>query len=270
MIDGQSFLRDATANDAVNFEHVRMAEALLFAAEEPLDEATIASRLPEGADIPGVIQALTAHYAVRGVNVVSTNGKWWLRTSPDLAPILRRERQDLKKLSRAALETLAIVAYHQPVTRAEIEGIRGVSVAKGTLEVLLETGWVRLRGRRKTPGRPVTFGTTAGFLEHFGLETIGDLPGVDELKAAGLLDARLPDGLDVPMPSDDPALREDEDELGEDPLDFMTPLDREPTEAAEGDGMQDEAKGAPADEVPQAGADEDDAESGDAASDRQD
>jgi segregation and condensation protein B len=225
MIDGQTFLRDATANDAVNFEHVRMAEALLFAAEEPLDEQTIASRLPEGADIPAVINALTVHYAVRGVNLVSTGGRWWLRTSPDLAPILRRERQEQKKLSRAALETLAIVAYHQPVTRAEIEGIRGVSVAKGTLEVLLETSWVRLRGRRKTPGRPVTFGTTKEFLDHFGIDTIGDLPGVDELKAAGLLDARLPDGLDVPMPSDDPTLREDEDELDPDDLDFLTPLD---------------------------------------------
>jgi segregation and condensation protein B len=233
VIDGTSFLRDVTDNDAVNFEHVRMAEALLFAAEEPLDEATIASRLPEGADIPVIINALTAHYAVRGVNLVSTGGRWWLRTSPDLAPILRRESQNTKKLSRAALETLAIVAYHQPVTRAEIEGIRGVSVAKGTLEVLLETGWVRLRGRRKTPGRPVTFGTSKEFLDHFGLETIGDLPGVDELKAAGLLDARLPDGLDVPLPSDDPALREDEDELDPDDLDFLTPLDpeEEPSEA---------------------------------------
>jgi segregation and condensation protein B len=233
VIDGTSFLRDVTDNDAVNFEHVRMAEALLFAAEEPLDEATIASRLPEGADIPVIINALTAHYAVRGVNLVSTGGRWWLRTSPDLAPILRRDSQNTKKLSRAALETLAIVAYHQPVTRAEIEGIRGVSVAKGTLEVLLETGWVRLRGRRKTPGRPVTFGTSKEFLDHFGLETIGDLPGVDELKAAGLLDARLPDGLDVPLPSDDPALREDEDELDPDDLDFLTPLDpeEEPSEA---------------------------------------
>jgi segregation and condensation protein B len=225
VIDGQSFLRNVTENDAVNFEHVRMAEALLFAAEEPLDEATLASRLPEGADIPVIINALTAHYAVRGVNLISTGGRWWLRTSPDLSPILRREAQATKKLSRAALETLAIVAYHQPVTRAEIEGIRGVSVAKGTLEVLLETGWVRLRGRRKTPGRPVTFGTSKDFLDHFGLETIGDLPGVDELKAAGLLDARLPDGLDVPMPSDDPSLRDDEDELDPDDLDFLTPLD---------------------------------------------
>jgi segregation and condensation protein B len=232
MIDGQTFLRDVTANDAVNFEHVRMAEALLFAAEEPLDEATLAQRLPEGADIPAVIAALTAHYSVRGVNLVNTSGRWWFRTSSDLAPILSRERQEQKKLSRAALETLAIVAYHQPVTRAEIEGIRGVSVAKGTLEVLLETGWVRLRGRRRTPGRPVTFGTTQGFLEHFGLETISDLPGVDELKSAGLLDARLPDGLDVPMPSDDPALREDEEELGDDPLDFLTPLDNEVEEDA--------------------------------------
>jgi segregation and condensation protein B len=255
VIDGQSFLRNVTENDAVNFEHVRMAEALLFAAEEPLDEATLASRLPEGADIPVIINALSAHYAVRGVNLVSTGGRWWLRTSPDLSPILRREAQNTKKLSRAALETLAIVAYHQPVTRAEIEGIRGVSVAKGTLEVLLETGWVRLRGRRKTPGRPVTFGTSKDFLDHFGLETIGDLPGVDELKAAGLLDARLPDGLDVPMPSDDPTLREDEDELDPADLDFLTPLD--PAEAGEAAALPASAPGSEEAETPGSAGDED-------------
>ncbi len=218
-------LRDATAPDAVNFEHVRMAEALLFAATEPLDEETLASRLPDGADIPAIISALKAHYAVRGVNLVATGGRWWFRTASDLGPLLRRETEETKKLSRAALETLSIIAYHQPVTRAEVEAIRGVSVAKGTLEVLLETGWIKLRGRRRTPGRPVTFGTTPEFLDHFGLEQISDLPGIDELRAAGLLDARVPAGIDVPMPSDDQALREDEDMIEPDALDFLTPLD---------------------------------------------
>jgi segregation and condensation protein B len=222
---GPRVLRDASAADAVNFEHVRMAEALLFAAVEPLDPATLATRLPDGADIPAVLGALTKHYAVRGVNLVAHGGRYAFRTAGDLAPILRRETAETRKLSRAALETLSIIAYHQPVTRAEIEAIRGVSVAKGTLEVLLETGWVRLRGRRRTPGRPVTFGTTPDFLDHFGLEAISDLPGVDELRAAGLLDARLPAGLDVPMPSDDAGLRPDEEALEPDALDFLTPLD---------------------------------------------
>jgi segregation and condensation protein B len=218
-------LRDATALDAVNFEHVRIAEALLFAAEEPLDDASLAARLPEGADVDGVLLALRQHYAVRGINLVSNGGRHAFRTAPDLGALLRREAVEARKLSRAALETLAIIAYHQPATRAEIEAIRGVSVAKGTMEVLLETGWIRLRGRRRTPGRPVTFGTTPDFLDHFGLNAIGDLPGMEELKAAGLLDSRLPAGLDIPMPADDGALREDEEPLEEPDLDILTLLD---------------------------------------------
>lgn len=218
-------LRDAAAPGGVAFEHVRMAEALLFAAAEPIDEATIAQRLPEGADVKAVLQQLKAHYAPRGITLVASGGRWAFRTAVDLAPVLSRDKIETRKLSRAALETLAIIAYHQPVTRAEIEAIRGVSVAKGTLEVLLETGWVRLRGRRRTPGRPVTFGTTPAFLDHFGLEAVSDLPGLDELKAAGLLDGRIPAGLDIPAPSDDAALRPEEDPIEAGPLDLFLPLD---------------------------------------------
>jgi segregation and condensation protein B len=217
---------EAAAGEPMPFEHVRMAEAMLFAAAEPLDEATLAARLPEGADVPGVLAALVAHYAPRGTNLVHTGAGWSFRTAGDLAPLLRREAVERRKLSRVGLETLAIVAYHQPVTRAEIEAIRGVSVARGTLEMLLETGWIRLRGRRKAPGRPVTFGTTAAFLDHFGLEAVSDLPGMAELKAAGLLDGRLPLDLTVPVPRDDPALGPDEDPLEDDAaLDLLTPLD---------------------------------------------
>jgi segregation and condensation protein B len=142
------------------------------------------------------------------------------RTAGDLSWLLSRETVEPKKLSRAAMETLAIIAYHQPVTRAEIEDIRGVSTSKGTLDVLLETGWVRLRGRRKAPGRPVTYGTTPAFLLHFGLEALGDLPGLEELKGSGLLDGRLPPGFTVPAPTDDPTLREDEDPLEPGDLDL--------------------------------------------------
>src|SRR6185437_3830751 len=155
-------------------------------------EATLAARLPEGADVAAVLAQLASDYSERGVGLVHTGAGWSFRTAGDLAPLLRREAVERRKLSRVALETLAIVAYHQPVTRAEIEAVRGVSVARGTLELLLETGWIRLRGRRKAPGRPVTFGTTPAFLDHFGLEAVSDLPGMMELKAAGLLDGRVP------------------------------------------------------------------------------
>lgn len=184
-------------------ETVRMVEALLFAAAEPLDIDSLTARLPKGADVGAAIQDLQALYEGRGVSLVPVAGKWMFRTASDLSFLMEREAVDERKLSRAALETLAIIAYHQPVTRAEIEEIRGVSVSKGTLDVLLETEWVRLRGRRRSPGRPVTYGTTEAFLIHFDLESIGDLPGVEELKAAGLLDGRLPPGFDVPNPSAD-------------------------------------------------------------------
>jgi segregation and condensation protein B len=194
-------------------EALRIAEALVFAAPEPLDEAAIASRLPEGSDVSAVMEELQRVYAGRGVNLVRVARKWTFRTAVDLSWLLSREDKEQKKLSRAAIETLAIIAYHQPVTRADIEQIRGVAVSKGALDVLMETGWVRMRGRRKAPGRPVTYGTTTDFLIQFGLEAIGDLPGLEELKGAGLFDGKLPPGFGVPAPNDDPAIAPDEDPL---------------------------------------------------------
>jgi segregation and condensation protein B len=208
------------ATPAERPEELRLLEALLFAAGEPLDDKTLRSRMPEGVDIATAMRRLQAEYAPRGVNLVRIAGKWMFRTANDLAWLLARDSVEPKKLSRAANETLAIIAYHQPVTRAEIEDIRGVTVSKGTLDVLMETGWVRPRGRRKAPGRPLTFGTTETFLSHFGLEAIGDLPGLDELKGTGLFDGRLPAGFQVPLPSDDAALREDEDPLEPGDLDL--------------------------------------------------
>ena len=169
---------------------LRLAEALLFAASAPLDEASIAARLPSGTDVPSLIAELAELYAPRGINVVRVAGGWTLRTAPDLAPRLKLEQVVTRKLSRAAIETLAIVAYHQPVTRAEIEEIRGVIISKGTLDTLMEAGWIAPKGRRETPGRPVTWVTTEQFLQHFGLADRHDLPGIDELKAAGLIGPR--------------------------------------------------------------------------------
>lgn len=168
--------------------HMRMLEALLFASTEPITERAIAERLPDGADIPALLVALQSHYADRGVNLLRAGSSWAFRTAPDVAAALTRQTEVARKLSRAAVETLAIVAYHQPITRAEIEEIRGVGLSKGTLDLLFEQGWIRPKGRRRTPGRPVTWGTTDAFLDHFGIESLGDLPGADELKAAGLLD----------------------------------------------------------------------------------
>jgi segregation and condensation protein B len=194
-------------------ESLRIAEALVFAAPEPLDEATIASRLPDGVDVAAVMAELQRTYAGRGVNLVRVARKWTFRTAVDLAWLLSREDREQKKLSRAAIETLAIIAYHQPVTRADIEDIRGVAVSKGALDVLMEAGWVRMRGRRRAPGRPITYGTNQEFLIHFGLDSIGDLPGLDELKGAGLFDGKLPAGFGVPAPNDETGLAEDEDPL---------------------------------------------------------
>jgi segregation and condensation protein B len=201
-------------------DELRLLEALLFAASEPLDEKTLAKHLPAGVDVRAGLKRLQIEYAPRGVNLVHIGNKWTFRTANDLSWLLTHEAVEPKKLSRAAIETLAIIAYHQPVTRAEIEEIRGVSAAKGTLDVLLETGWVRPRGRRKAPGRPLTYGTTVDFLSHFGLEALGDLPGLDDLKGSGLFDGTLPAGFDVPEPSDDPALRPDEDPLEPGDLDL--------------------------------------------------
>jgi len=192
----------------------RMIEALLFAAAEPLSDKDLAERLPEGADIAAAIEALRARYEGRGVELACVAGRWRFQTAADLAFLMTREREEPRKLSRAAQETLAIIAYHQPVTRAEIEDIRGVETSKGTLDTLLETEWVRMRGRRRTPGRPVTYGTTDSFLDHFALEEIRDLPGMDELKGAGLLSGRMPSNFAIPLPPADPdALTEDEDAL---------------------------------------------------------
>ena len=194
-------------------EELRLLEAMLFASSEPLDEKSLAAQLPQGVDVHARLLDLQQEYASRGVNLVRVNGKWTFRTANDLAWLLSKESVEARKLSRAAIETLAIIAYHQPVTRAEIEDIRGVTTSKGSVDVLLETGWIKPRGRRKSPGRPVTYGTTEMFLSHFGLDAVGDLPGLEELRGSGLLDGRLPPGFSVPMPSDDPALREDEEPL---------------------------------------------------------
>lgn len=204
-------------------EHYRMLEALMFAASEPLDMETIRARLPGNAECTALLARMQQDYAPRGVHLVRVADKWRLQTAPELAHILVDEREEPRKLSNAALETLSIIAYHQPVTRAEIEDVRGVAVSKGTLDLLMEMKWVRLRGRRRTPGRPVTYGTTEAFLAHFGLERIDDLPGKDELKAAGLLDSRVPAGFTVPSPSD--VMSADElplDEPAEAPSEFHT------------------------------------------------
>jgi segregation and condensation protein B len=190
----------------------REVEALLFAAAGPLSEADLAKRLPEGADLPGAIAALLARYQGRGVELVSVAERWRFQTAGDLAWLMTDEREEPRRLSRAAQETLAIIAYHQPVTRAEIEAVRGVQASKGTLDVLLELGLARMRGRRRTPGRPITYGTTDAFLEHYGLASVGDLPGAGEMRAAGLLSLDLPADFALPDPN---ALAADEDPLDE-------------------------------------------------------
>ena len=209
-------------------EEVRILEALLFASKEPLDEKTLAARLPEGFELRAALQQLQNEYASRGVNLVRIGGKWTFRTATDLSWLLTKESVQPRKLSRAATETLAVIAYHQPVTRVEIEDIRGVTISRGTIDLLLETDWIRPRGRRKAPGRPITYGTTEAFISHFGLEQLGDLPGLEELKGSGLLDGRLPPEFSVPMPSDDPSLRADEDPLDPGDLDLglAPPLSR--------------------------------------------
>ncbi|MBV9348283.1 MAG: SMC-Scp complex subunit ScpB [Pseudolabrys sp.] len=201
-------------------EEIRLLEAILFATREPVDEKVLGKQLPAGIDVKATLAALQSEYASRGVNLTKIGNKWALRTAADLSWLLTKHTVETRKLSRAAIETLAIIAYHQPVTRAEVEEIRGVSTAAGTIDVLLATGWIRLRGRRKAPGRPLTYGTSEQFLSHFGLEEVGDLPGLEELKGSGLLDGRLPPEFTVPLPSDDVALREDEDPLDPGDLDL--------------------------------------------------
>lgn len=188
----------------------RQIEALLFAAAEPLSSAELARRLPEGADVEGALAALGVRYAGRGVELANVAGRWRFATAPDLAFLMTEEREVEKRLSRAAMETLSIIAYHQPVTRADIEAIRGVGLSKGTLDLLLEIGWVRMRGRRRSPGRPITYGTSDAFLEHFALASLADLPGAAEMKAAGLLSMDLPEGFGAPLL---PGMVEEEDPL---------------------------------------------------------
>jgi segregation and condensation protein B len=218
------------------FQLLRLLEAVLFASTEPISEKVLKARLPKGADLPGLLSELAESYSNRGVNLTKIEDRWAFRTAPDLAAMLSIERKVNKKLSRAGIETLAIIAYHQPVTRAEIEEIRGVIISKGTLDHLLEIGWIRPAGRRETPGRPVTWATTSSFLEHFGLENTTALPGIEELRAAGLLDARAgistlatqasADGRGVPPDEDEQAAAE---ELR------VTPI---PEEGAEGEGEE--------------------------------
>ena len=200
----------------------RRVEALLFAAAGPLTAAEIAARLPENCNVARAISGLRARYEGRGVELECVADRWRFRTAPDLAFMMTQEREEPRRLSKAGLETLAIIAYHQPVTRAEIEGVRGVSLSRGTLDVLLEMGFVRLRGRRRSPGRPVTYATADRFLEHFGLANLSDMPGLAEMKAAGLLDLSMPAGFDVPDPGrmggadEDPLEPEDAPEFAQD------------------------------------------------------
>ena len=197
----------------------RMVEALLFAAAEPLSVVDLARRLPESADVGRALASLRARYAGRGVELECVADRWRFRTAPDLAFLMTEEREEPRRLSKAALETLAVIAYHQPVTRAEVESVRGVHLSRGTLDLLLELGFVRMRGRRRSPGRPVTYGTTDGFLEHYGLASLADLPGASDLRAAGLLDMDLPADFSMPNPAGEGA-EEDPLEPGDDGAEF--------------------------------------------------
>ena len=183
-------------------ENLRILEALLFAANEPLDAESLKARLPKGANLTKLLNLIKAQYESRGVNLVKTGNKWSFKTAIDLSPMMKKEKIVQRKLSKAATETLSIIAYHQPVTRAEIEEIRGVHFSPGTLDVLMELNWVRPIGRKKVPGRPIIYGTTERFLEYFNIEQISDLPGLEELKAAGLLESRLPPNLDIKEPKE--------------------------------------------------------------------
>lgn len=215
-------------------EQLRILEAMLFAASEPLDETTLKRHLKQTDDVGALLDELKGFYASRGINLVRIAGKWAFRTAEDLSYLLERHAKEERKLSRAAMETMAIIAYHQPVTRAEIEEIRGVATSAGTLDVLMETGWIRPRGRRRAPGRPITYGTTSQFLEHFGLDGIKDLPGLAELKGAGLLDSNLPPDFTVPEPTDVAALMPDElplDAIEELQANLELPLDDADDEA---------------------------------------
>jgi segregation and condensation protein B len=186
-------IEDEKNNPLIEFsDQIRAVEALLFAASDPLDEKTLKDMLPVDTDIEEIMNILLNLYKGRGVELKKVNNKWMFKTASDLSFIMQKEAKIQKKLSRAALETLSIIAYHQPVSRAEIEEIRGVTVSPGTIDTLMEINWVKIKGRRKTPGNPITYGTTDEFLVHFDLENTKELPGLDELKSTGLLDSNLP------------------------------------------------------------------------------
>ncbi|WP_421778952.1 SMC-Scp complex subunit ScpB [Hoeflea sp.] len=224
--DGDSAGLDALRERALA-EAERIAEALVFASSAPVSEKLIASKLPDNVSADVVMARLGERYAHRGVNLVRVGDAWAFRTAADLGFLIRQEETEVKKLSRAGLEVLSTIAYHQPVTRAEIEDVRGVATSKGTLDVLMETGWVRMRGRRRTPGRPVTYGTTQAFLDHFGLEELRDLPGMDELKGAGLLSGRVPSNFQIPAPQINDELGDDEDPITQmdlEELGLLTPM----------------------------------------------
>ena len=195
--------------------NLRVLEALLFSCSEPLALSQMSPFLSDESVTEQLLVQLAKNYQNRGINLVQRGDRWAFRTAPDLGFLLRREEKETRSMSRAALETMAIIAYHQPVTRAEMEEIRGVSAGRGTLDTLMEAGWIRMRGRRRTPGRPVTYGTTPEFLDHFSLETLSDLPGLEELKGSGLLSNRLPPDMQIPLPFDGDA-HDDEDPLEDD------------------------------------------------------
>jgi segregation and condensation protein B len=221
---------NAAGMSGLEIEAERTVEALIFASSEPVSEAFLLERLPRGIDLSKLMSKLVRLYAPRGVNLIRVDDRWAFRTAADLSFVIRRDDTEQRKLSRAALEVLAIIAYHQPVTRAEIEEIRGVQTSRGTLDVLMEAGWVRFRGRRRTPGRPVTLGTTPRFLDHFGLEEIRDLPGLEELKGAGLLSGRIPPDFRIPIPLSADDLSDEEDpitQLDLEELGLLTPAGEE-------------------------------------------
>lgn len=220
-------------------ECVRIIEAMLFSATQPMSAQKLAEFLPAGQDPLPLLMELQGEYQGRGVNLVRVAGKWSFRTAADLGYLLKRETVEERRLSKAALETLAIIAYHQPVTRAEIEQIRGVTTSAGTLDILLDTTWIRPRGRRRAPGRPVTYGTTDLFLEHFGLDSVADLPGLSDLRGAGLLSSQLPPDFSVPQPSDVASLMPDELPLEDDADSDQADLDLDDTEADEEDHLED-------------------------------
>lgn len=209
-----------TPDNAEPSRSERIVEALLFASRDPLPVFEIAERLPDGVSAESILEKLQVRYATRGVHLVQIKDRWAFRTAPDLGDALRVEMAVRRKLSRAAIETLSIVAYHEPVTRADIEEIRGVAVSKGTLDALLEAGWIQPRGRRQVPGRPLTWGTTEAFLDHFGLTALSDLPGLDELKATGMLDNR-PGLTSITMGDEDGIEAEDGDDEDDGQFDLL-------------------------------------------------